>query len=318
MKIEVLYFDGCPSHEALLPRLRELMDEAARDVPVELVHVASVEEAERERFLGSPTLRVNGRDVDPSAEERTDFGLKCRLYAHPDGLRGDVPDELIRAALAPASSAAVAEIADFSQVLRDTFPAADDAPLALALLRLLAKGRAVGLSALARAVDRDQGSVCAQVDQWPNVERDDDDAIIGFSGLTLRATTHRFKVRDQPLHTWCAWDTLFLPSLLDTTASVHSTCPITGAMVELVVAPSGITASSPQEVSVSFPPLRATDPRDITSSFCCHVHFLAGADAAASWRIANPDGYVLGLNAAFTLGQRAIAPLLASTEAAIA
>jgi len=81
MKVEVLYFDGCPSHGALMPKLRELMEEAGVDVPVELRRVESVEAADRERFLGSPTLRIDGQDVDPPASERTDFGLKCRLYA---------------------------------------------------------------------------------------------------------------------------------------------------------------------------------------------------------------------------------------------
>ena len=102
MKLEVLYFDGCPSHEALMPRLRDLMAQTGVDASVELKHVESVEAAERERFLGSPTLRVNGQDVDPTAGERTDFGLRCRLYSCPDGLRGTVPDEYVVAALTRA------------------------------------------------------------------------------------------------------------------------------------------------------------------------------------------------------------------------
>ena len=105
MKLEVLYFDGCPSHEALMSRLRELMAHAGVDAPVELRHVESVAAAERERFLGSPTLRVNGEDVDPAAGERTDFGLKCRLSPSPDGLRGTVPDEFVLAALTRARGA---------------------------------------------------------------------------------------------------------------------------------------------------------------------------------------------------------------------
>ena len=77
VRLEVLHFDGCPSHEALMPRLRRLRAQVGVDAPVELRRVESVEAAERERFLGSPTLRVDGQDVDPSAGERTDFGLKC-------------------------------------------------------------------------------------------------------------------------------------------------------------------------------------------------------------------------------------------------
>jgi hypothetical protein len=105
VKLEVLYFDGCPSHEALMPRLRMLMAQAGVDAPLELKHVESDEAAERERFLGSPTLRVDGEDVDPSAGERTDFGLKCRLCPSADGLRGTVPDEFVVAALTRARGA---------------------------------------------------------------------------------------------------------------------------------------------------------------------------------------------------------------------
>src|SRR3954453_11319793 len=105
VRLEVLYFDGCPGHEALMPRLRMLMAQVGVDAPVELRRVESVEAAERERFVGSPTLRVDGQDVDPSAGERTDFGLKCRLYPSPDGLCGTVPDEFVIAALTRARAA---------------------------------------------------------------------------------------------------------------------------------------------------------------------------------------------------------------------
>jgi hypothetical protein len=100
MTVEVLYFDGCSSHEALLPRLRRLLDEAGFASEIHLRRVDSPEGADRERFLGSPTVRIDGSDVDPAAAERTDYGLKCRLYPTGDGLRGMPPDDWIRDALA--------------------------------------------------------------------------------------------------------------------------------------------------------------------------------------------------------------------------
>ncbi len=103
MTIELLFFDGCPGHEAVLPRLRELLAEVAPGEQVRLRRVESPEAAQAERFLGSPTIRVDGRDVEPGADQRTDFGLKCRLYATPDGLRGQPPEALVRAALAPGA-----------------------------------------------------------------------------------------------------------------------------------------------------------------------------------------------------------------------
>jgi hypothetical protein len=88
MKIELLYFDGCPSHEALLPTLRALLVDEEIETEVELRRVESIEAAERERFLGSPTVRVDGDDIDPDAAARTDFGLTCRLYRSNEGTSG--------------------------------------------------------------------------------------------------------------------------------------------------------------------------------------------------------------------------------------
>jgi len=100
VKVEVLFFEGCPNHEALLPALRALLVSIGTGVDVELVRVEDLEAAERARFLGSPTVRVNGEDVEPGAGERRDFGLKCRLYATPDGIQGLPADEWVLDALA--------------------------------------------------------------------------------------------------------------------------------------------------------------------------------------------------------------------------
>src|SRR5215217_7041817 len=99
MKVEVLYFDGCPNHHALLPHLRELLNSTAANTDIKLIRVEDAEAAERERFLGSPTVRVDGEDIERGAADRTDFGLKCRLFATPDGLRGMPADEWVLAAL---------------------------------------------------------------------------------------------------------------------------------------------------------------------------------------------------------------------------
>ena len=93
MKVDVLYFDGCPNHETLLPRLRELIEQAHVSAAVELMNVPDDAAAQRERFLGSPTLRIDGKDIEAGAEGRTDFGLKCRVYRTPDGLAGAPLDD---------------------------------------------------------------------------------------------------------------------------------------------------------------------------------------------------------------------------------
>ena len=91
MKVEVLYFEGCPNHEPAVRLTREVLAELGNDAPVEEVEITSPEEAERLRFLGSPTVLVDGVDVEPSARTRTAYGFSCRTY----GGKGVPPRELI-------------------------------------------------------------------------------------------------------------------------------------------------------------------------------------------------------------------------------
>lgn len=95
--VELLYFDGCPSHERLLPIVKQLATETG--ATLQLRRVETPEAAERERFLGSPTVRVNGVDVDPTASERIDFGVKCRIYRSGAGQSPIPPESWMRAAL---------------------------------------------------------------------------------------------------------------------------------------------------------------------------------------------------------------------------
>jgi hypothetical protein len=99
MTIEVLYFDGCPSYQPLLARLQELI--AASGVPAALEEhrIADDAHAQRERFLGSPTVRVDGHDIEPGVDQRADYGMSCRLYRTTTGLAGQPPDEWLVAAL---------------------------------------------------------------------------------------------------------------------------------------------------------------------------------------------------------------------------
>jgi hypothetical protein len=98
--IEILYFDGCPNHEPLVAHLRALLKVLGSDLRVSSRRVESDRAAVELRFLGSPTVRIDGRDVEPGAELRTDYGLKCRLYRTPAGVAGQPPDTWIRAAIA--------------------------------------------------------------------------------------------------------------------------------------------------------------------------------------------------------------------------
>jgi hypothetical protein len=101
MTVEMLHIDGCPNAADYLPRLRQLVACTGVPEPVQVRVVTGPDEAQRERFLGSPTVRVNGRDIDPTAGGRRDYGLSCRLYTGPDGLSGTPPDDWVLTMLRP-------------------------------------------------------------------------------------------------------------------------------------------------------------------------------------------------------------------------
>ena len=86
MKIELLYFDGCPSWESGLKNLQTALQEEGLSTAVEMVKVESDEDAARLKFLGSPHFRVDGMDL--WHEERNVYSLSCRVYPTPNGIKG--------------------------------------------------------------------------------------------------------------------------------------------------------------------------------------------------------------------------------------
>jgi hypothetical protein len=99
MTVELLWWEGCPSHPEALADLRRVLEEEGVEDEVRLIHVESDEQARAERFPGSPTIRIDGEDaVAPPQGEP--FSLTCRVYRLRDGRVSAVPDpEDVRAAV---------------------------------------------------------------------------------------------------------------------------------------------------------------------------------------------------------------------------
>lgn len=99
MKIRVLYFDGCPSFEPAVATVREVVTEQKLDAEIELVRVESREQAVAHRFFGSPTVEINGVDIEGLNAYAREPDLCCRLYDECGALRGWPSREMIQQAL---------------------------------------------------------------------------------------------------------------------------------------------------------------------------------------------------------------------------
>ena len=97
MKIEVLYFSGCPNYLPALHRLRTVLDQEGIQDEVAEIEVKDESDAKTLGFLGSPTIRVNGLDIEPGSRSHQPTGFACRRYAG-----GPPSEEMIRAALREA------------------------------------------------------------------------------------------------------------------------------------------------------------------------------------------------------------------------
>ena len=80
MKVQVLYFEGCPNHPPATELVRQVIAEMRVDASIEELEVTSQEQVEQLRFLGSPTIQVDGIDIEPAARSRSDYAFSCRMY----------------------------------------------------------------------------------------------------------------------------------------------------------------------------------------------------------------------------------------------
>jgi len=105
MTVELLFWEGCPSHPRALADLRAAMADLGLDPSAIAVReIDTDEQAVRERFVGSPTIRIDGVEVQPTAQEP--YGLTCRVYHRRDGRVSPTPDPAdVRDALRAAAAA---------------------------------------------------------------------------------------------------------------------------------------------------------------------------------------------------------------------
>jgi hypothetical protein len=94
MKIDMLYFDDCPSWKKGLANLKAALSAENEEEDIQLIRVESDDDAAKEKFLGSPSFRINGHDVWP--EERQSYHPGCRIYTTKIGMRGFPSSDMLR------------------------------------------------------------------------------------------------------------------------------------------------------------------------------------------------------------------------------
>jgi len=92
-KVEFLYFEGCPSYKEAIKNLEEVLNEEKIESNIEMTNIDSPEKAQQLGFLGSPSIRINGKDLEG---ERKEFSYSCRIYNISGNQTGIPTKEFIR------------------------------------------------------------------------------------------------------------------------------------------------------------------------------------------------------------------------------
>lgn len=95
MKIKVLYFEGCPNHRPTLERVKQIIDRLGVTVDVGEVELTQNDDPVAMKFIGSPTVLIDGQDIDPAQREGASYGFGCRTF----GGAGVPPVEMIERAV---------------------------------------------------------------------------------------------------------------------------------------------------------------------------------------------------------------------------
>lgn len=178
--------------------------------------------------------------------------------------------------------------------------------LALLIHRLLMLGKPVSKARLAGVLSIPVEELDALLANLPpdGMERNRNGEIDGFLGLTLKKTRHRISLGAVNLYTWCAFDALFLPAVLDRRIWVESSCPASGSPIEIEVSPEAVISVSPDTAVVSLVAPGAEDYRaGIKASFCCNTNFYASPEAFRDEAKDQPNMICLPVSETFKLAQ---------------
>ena len=99
LKIELLHFRECHVYKTTLENIKEVIKEKGLDTEVNLKEIKNDKQALSNKFLGSPTVRINGMDIEPNAQKINKYSMTCRLYLE-NGVVNELPSKrMIRQAI---------------------------------------------------------------------------------------------------------------------------------------------------------------------------------------------------------------------------
>lgn len=325
--VELLYFDGCPNQTGALELVERVSRELGLEPELRLVNVPDEETARRLRFLGSPTIRVDGADVDPEALERDEYVLSCRVYRTESGFAGRPDEAWVRAALEQAAADSTEEQAAVEAALgAATIPpqrrgrartarlGPGERGLYRWLLRRFAEGAPPARAELATAaadfgVEFEQAAAVFAAEDLVHLDPASGavQVVYPFSG-TPRG--HRVRIDGGHwVEAMCAIDALGIAAMLARPVEVVSRDPVSGAEVRVQVDRDGADWEPEQAVVLAG---SSTGDGPSFRGCCSVLNFFESGEHARQYLLAHPEvsGHPITIPEATAAGAAIFAGLL--------
>lgn len=194
---------------------------------------------------------------------------------------------------------------DLLNLLPESFVKLTDSEreLSLTIYRKLAMCQPVSKEELESETSLSISEVNDILDKWPGVFYDDD-KIIGYWGLAINKMAHKIKLEDYDLYGWCAWDTLFLPQLLDKPATILSNDPVSKEKIDIHIDRNGNLIDESSEIMVSMLlPDEEQIMENIVTSFCHYIYFFENEINGNKWIKENEGTFLISLQQAIELSK---------------
>jgi len=260
--VEILYFDGCPNHEPAIALVQRIDRELGTGAELRLVNVPDQQAARRLQFLGSPTIRVDGVDVDPLSAQRSDYGLSCRIFTTERGPAGQPEERWVRDALASAAGAdpSVEHILAAAAIPRSRCGTERAARLSggerafyrrlIERFALAIPPTAAQLAEQAQALALDPDAALAALAREDLVHTDAQGAVTVAYPFSTRPRGHEVTVEGRLVQAMCAIDALGIAAMLDQPIEIRSHDPVSGNKIHVHVTPDGVGSSQPETAVV--------------------------------------------------------------------
>lgn len=299
--VEILYFDGCPNHEPAHALATKVAAELSLEPDLRMVRVADQEEAERLHFPGSPTIRVEGVDVDPHTPNRDAYALSCRVYTTDHGPTGQPEEGWIRTALLAATAAEGDPVEQALQAAaipnarrgRERTAGLDSAERELYRWILDRFAHASPptpeqVGEQARALALEPSAALATLAREDLVHTDGEGAVRVAYPFSGRTRGHRVTIDDRiVVEAMCAIDALGIAPMLKLPVEISSHDPISGVEIRVHVAPNDGAQWEPAEAVVLAGTVSCEGP---SFGGCCDVlNFFESAASAERYLGEHPE-----------------------------